>query len=1123
MDPDLDSTEMDKTDVGDWLAGLGFGRYAQIFAENAIGADVLSDLSETDLEKLDIPLGDRKRLLKAIAARAENHTTAPAVTAPGQAERRQLSVMFTDLVGSTALSARLDPEDLREVIGAYHRCVAETVSKFGGFVAKYMGDGVLVYFGYPQAHENDAERAVRAGLALIEAVDTLGNAATQELQVRIGIGTGPVIVGDLIGRGEAQERGVVGESPNLAARLQAIAEPNSVVIAASTRQLVGDLFEYHDLGAIAAKGFSEPLPAFEVLGESGVESRFEAFHSSALTPMVGREEEIELLLRRWARAKEGEGQVVLLSGEPGIGKSRIAATMLERLQGEPHSRLRYFCSPHHQASALHPFINQLERAVGFERDDTPDRKLDRLEALLARASPNARDAAVLADLLSIPSGNRYQLPDLSPQKRKEETLTTFLAQLEGLAARSPVLLIFEDAHWIDPTSLELLERIIDRIQSLPVLLIVTARPEFTPPRTGHPQVTVHPLNRLTRREGVVVIERLAGGRSLPKEIVDQIVARTDGVPLFIEELTKAILESEVLRSERDRYVLTGSLPPLSIPTTLHGSLMARLDRLAPVRKIAEIGAAIGREFSHELIAAIAELPEGELDDALGQLVAAELVYRRGTPPDAVYTFKHALVQEAAYSTLLRGARQQLHARIATVLPARFPEVAATQPELLAHHCAEGGLADAAIDYWFAAGERALHTSANVEAIRHLSQGLQLLSSLRETPERRWKELRFQTTLGPALLATRGWASSEAEQAYSRAEELCQNLRDHNEHFKIVSGLWLIHMTRGESSRARALSDELFRLAKQQNDDDLRIQAHHSAWAGFQWCGEFAAVRDHAELGISLYSPAKHAAHALTYAGHDPGVCAWIQGGLALWFLGYPDRALANARRAMTLAEQIAHPPTIAHALSHGVILHQLRRDPATVSAWGEQLVRLAGAHRLEMYEAVGTFARGWAMANQDQAKAGLVELRRGMDACVGLGMRLFQPYHQAVVAEAYLRAGEIQIGLDVVEEAMRFVTESGVRFWEAELWRLKGTLLSHLAPGETRDVEACYREALRVARHQQAKSLELRAAMSLARFWRDQGRRDEARDLLAAVYGSFTEGFETPDLRDAKALLDELS
>ncbi len=460
----------------------------------------------------------------------------------------------------------------------------------------------------------------------------------------------------------------------------------------------------------------------------------------------------------------------------------------------------------------------------------------------------------MADLLSIPSGSRYPRLDLSPQKRKEQTLIALLAQLDGLAARLPVLMIFEDAHWIDPTSLELLERIIDRIQGLPVLLIVTARPEFAPPWTGRPHVTVHPLNRLTRREGVAVIERLAGGRSLPKEVEDQIVARTDGVPLFIEELTKAILESGVLQSERDRYVLTAPLPPLAIPTTLHASLMARLDRLSPVRKIAEIGAAIGREFSHELIGAVSELPESELRDALDQLVASELIYRRGTPPDAVYTFKHALVQEAAYSTLLRGARQQLHARIATVLQERFPEIAVTQPELLAHHCAEGGLAETAVDYWFAAGERALRTSANVEAISHLSQGLQLLESLPDTPERKRTELRFQTTLGPAFLATRGWAAAEAEQAYRRAEELCGELGDHSERFKIVSGLWLIHQTRGDDRKGRELSDELFRMAEQQNDDELRLQAHHSAWARCTWTGEFAAAREHAERGLLPLQP-----------------------------------------------------------------------------------------------------------------------------------------------------------------------------------------------------------------------------------------------------------------------------
>src|SRR5262245_48582764 len=604
-------------DIGDWLRSLGLERYEGAFRDNDIDARVLPRLTTDDLIAIGVTsVGHRRRLLDAILSLSTTtepaEDVAPLVAAEreeiraGKAERRQLTVMFVDLVGSTALASKLDPEDLREMIGSYHRWVADTIRRFDGFIAKYMGDGVLIYFGYPQAHEDDAERAVRAGLTLIQAVGSLG-ATVETVQVRIGMATGPVIVGDLIGRGEAQERGVVGETPNLAARLQAIAEPNTVVIALSTRRLVGNLFEYHDLGAIAAKGFGEPVHAIEVLRESDVESRFEAFHSSALTPLVGREEEIELLLRRWAQAKSGDGQVVLLSGEPGIGKSRIAAAILERLQGELHTRVRFFCSPHHQASALYPFISQLEHAAGFERDDTPERKLDRLEALLARENRNVVwDAALLADLLSIPSGSRYSSLDLSPQKRKEETLGTLLAQLDGLAARLPVLTIFEDAHWIDPTSLELLERTIDRIQGLPVLLIVTARPEFAPPWTGRPQVTVHPLNRLTRREGVAVIERLAGSRALPKEIVDQIVARTDGVPLFIEELTKAILESDELRIEPDSYVLTGSLPPLSIPTTLHASLMARLDRLAPVRKIAEIGAAIGREFPHELIAAIAE-------------------------------------------------------------------------------------------------------------------------------------------------------------------------------------------------------------------------------------------------------------------------------------------------------------------------------------------------------------------------------------------------------------------------------------------------------------------------------------------------------------------------------------
>jgi predicted ATPase len=986
-----------------------------------------------------------------------------------------------------------------------------------------LGDGVLVYFGYPQAHEDDAERAVRAGLALIGAVSRFD--AAEGLQVRIGVATGLVVVGDLIGTGAAGEQAVVGETPNLAARLQAVAGPNCLVVGPTTRQMVGDLFECRALGAIELKGFAEPIRAWQVIRPSAVESRFEALRAGGLTPLVGREEEIELLLRRWQQAQEGEGRVVLLSGEACIGKSRITRAFQERLVGEqPYSRLLYFCSPHHEGSALYPFISQLERAAGFERDDGGALKLDRLETLLAQSSRNvAHDAALLAALLSIPSGDRYPpLPELGPQRRKEETLTALLAQLDGLAARRPVLMIFEDAHWIDPTSLELLERTVDLAQRLPVLVIITARPEYALSWTGRPHVTVHPLSRLGRREASEMIERLAGGQALPHEVVDQVIGRTDGVPLFIEELTKAILESGVLRREGQRYVLTAPLPSLAIPTTLHASLMARLDRLAPVRRIAEVGAVIRREFSHELIAAVSAWPESDLNDALQQLVASELIYRRGTPPDAVYTFKHALVQDAAYGTLLRGVRQELHARVVTALEERFPEVAVTQPEILAHHCAEGGLAEQAVAYWYAAGERALRASANVEAIKHLSQGLRSLNSLPETRERQQKELRFQTALGPAYMATRGWAAPEAAQAYQRGDELCRALSDSGERFKILSGLWIGHQARGEVRRARTLSDELLRLAEQENDDDLRLEAHHSAWPRF-WFGEFVAAREHAERGLALYNPAKHAAHVWTYTGHDPGVCGWVQGGLNLWFLGYPEQAAANVQRGLLLAERVAHPPTVAHALNHGLLCHQLRRDRETVRAWGERMATLAIEHRLASFEATGIVARGWVLANQGQVKEGLSELRRGSAGSIDLGVRLYEPYHKALLAEAHLEAGEPSVGLEVLEDAMRFADASGLRYWDAGLLCLKGKLLARLSSnGRHDEEEQCYHQALSVARRQQVRSLELRAATSLARLWRDEGRRDEARDLLAPVYEWFTEGFETPDLTEAKELLDAL-
>ena len=689
-------------DLGGWLRSLGLEEYEAAFRKNHIDEAVLPNLTAEDLKDIGVgSIGHRRKLLDAIALlrgegkRKRKHRRLKllrSLSPQDTAERRQVTVMFSDLVGSTALSARMDPEDLREVISAYQKCVAETVQRFGGFVAKYMGDGVLVYFGYPQAHEDDAERAVRAGLELIAAVAALKTSAP--LQTRVGIATGLVVVGDLIGTGSAQEQAVVGETPNLAARLQGIAEPNTVVIAESTRKLLGNLFELEDLGAKDLKGIAGPVRAWAALRPSSVESRFEALHASGLTALVGREEELELLLRRWSKAKTGEGQVVLLSGEAGIGKSRLTAALLERLAGEPHTRLRYFCSPQHTDSALYPIIGQMERAAGFAHDDTPQAKLDKLDAVLAQTSTSMQDAALFAEMLSLPNDGRYPALDLTPEQRRQRTLEALTAQLAGLASQNPVLMIFEDAHWIDPTSLEAFGRTVDRIKTLPVLLIVTFRPEFNAPWAGRSHVTSLALNRLGEREAAAIIARLVGNKELPADVMAEIVERTDGIPLFVEEMTKAVLEAEGEGDARRTAAAVPS-PALAVPASLHASLMARLDRLGPAKEVAQIGAAIGREFSHALLAAVVRKPEAELGSALDRLIAAGLLFRQGVPPHATYLFKHALVQDAAYGTLLREPRRALHARIAETLESQFAEIAENQPELLARHCTEAGLIEKA--------------------------------------------------------------------------------------------------------------------------------------------------------------------------------------------------------------------------------------------------------------------------------------------------------------------------------------------------------------------------------------------------------------------------------------------
>jgi class 3 adenylate cyclase len=688
---------------------------------------------------------------------------APAPGAPAQvdAERRQLTVMFCDLVGSTALSTRHDPEDLRKLIGAYHRCIADTVARLAGFVAKYMGDGVLVYFGYPQAHEDDAERAVRAGLAVIEAVG--GLPAREDLRVRLGIATGLAVVGDLIGSGAAQERGVVGETPNLAARLQGLAAPNALVIGEATRRQIGGLFDLEDLGPQQLAGFGEPQPAWRVIGESGMLSRFEALRSGT-TPLVGRDEEIELLIRRWQQARTGEGRVVLVSGEPGIGKSRLTAALSEQIGSEPHTRLRYFCSPYHQDSAFYPFIAQLERAAGFARDDMVEAKLGKLRALLAPGTRDDEDLALLSELLSLPSSAADL--NLSPQRKREKLFEALLGQLEAEARRRPVLMVFEDAHWIDPTSRELLDLTVDRVRHLPVLLGITFRPEFRPPWGGRAHVTSLALNRLGEREGEALVQKLAGNAALTAEIVAEIVERTDGVPLFVEELTKAVLESAAQEDRVAAVLGAASLAALSVPATLHASLMARLDRLGPATKeIAQIGAVLGREFAYELIEPVAQRPEKDLQAALDHLSEAGLLFCRGTVPHASYLFKHALVQDAAYSTLLRERRQELHARLAAALDQHFADLVERQPELLAHHLTAAGNTERAVDQWLKAGQHAAVRLAYVEAIAHLEQGLDLLHSLPGSPVRNGREIELQLALGLCLHTAK--SAAEAKLPYMR--------------------------------------------------------------------------------------------------------------------------------------------------------------------------------------------------------------------------------------------------------------------------------------------------------------------------------------------------------------------
>jgi len=1030
------------------------------------------------------------------------------------AERRQLTVMFCDLVGSTALASRLDPEDLREVIGAYHHCVAETISRFDGFVAKYMGDGVLAYFGYPQAHEDDAERAVRAGLAVIEAVRRMPT--REALQVRIGLATGLAVVGDLIGSGAAQEQAVIGETPNLAARLQALAGPDEIVIPENTRRLVGNLFEYESLGDVEVKGLAAPVPAFRVLRESGIGSRFEALRTGE-TALVGRDEELELLGRRWAQAKAGKGQVVLISAEPGIGKSRLAETFRLSLEGKPHIRLRYFCSPHHQDSALFPFIGQLERAARFEREDTPAARLNKLEALVAANAPAEGDVQLVGELVSVPINGCYPALELTPQRKKEKTFEALLRQVAGLARAQPVLMIFEDLHWADPSSRELLDLTVEQIARLPVLLVATFRPEFQPAWTGQPHVTSLSLRRLGRDESEELVTGLVGNSAtLQTELREEIIERTDGVPLFLEELTKAILE----RGIGDAQITATPRASLAIPATLHASLMGRLDRLGSAAKeIAQMGAAIGREFSYELLAAVSQRAEAELRDAVGRLVDAGLVFQRGASPLATLLFKHALVRDAAHSTLLRGARQRLHARIADALETHSPEMMDNQPELLAQHYAEAGLIEKSVAYWGKAGRRSAARSAMAEAAAQLQKALDGLALLPDSPERQRQELELRSSQGAVLFVLKGHGAPETGRAYARARELWEQLDFPSEFLRVPYGQSRYHVVRGEFDLALRLDEDLLSLSRQRKDSVGLVLAHYSSARNLMFAGRFGLSRTHLEQVFSFYDPISQ--HSLiNQAGDDPYVAAGSISALAVCCLGYPDRALARSKAAIDEAWRLAHPPSLGSVLALGNMLVSVVGDDAALNERAEQLVAIAAEQGFPWWGAQGAIYLGWSKAKSGDLVEGISLLRRGLSAHRATGAELWTPHHITRLAMACEIAGEFEEAAFLLDDALKIIERTGERWLAAELNRQKGQLL--LRQGYTKAAEELYRDALSIAEEQVAKLWELRAAVSLARLRCDQGRRAEAHDLLAPIYGWFTEGFDTPDLKEAKALLDEL-
>jgi class 3 adenylate cyclase/tetratricopeptide (TPR) repeat protein len=1105
--------------IDQWLEQLGLSRYAAVFSDNDIDFEVLPDLNDEDLAALGISLGHRKKLLRAIAALAKSgaETTAPPAT-PARTialpERRQLTVMFCDLVGSTELSTRLDPEDLRDVMQRFQEACVEVIDRYGGHIGNYIGDGILAYFGYPRAHEDDAQRAVRAGLGMVEAIAALNGTVPHEgveLAIRVGINTGLVVVGD-IGTGESRdEMAVVGETPNVAARLQELAEPGNVVVGASTYRLIEGLFLCDDLGPLAIRGVAAPVSAYLVREPTGA-SRFEATATRGLTPLVGREDEVRLLLSRWRHAKEGEGQVVLLSGEPGIGKSRIIQSLREQLQDEARIKLHYFCSPFYSSSALYPVLDQLERAAGFRRHDPPAIKLEKLEAVLGQASTRpAEAAALLAPLLAIATEGRYPPLDLTPQQHRAKVFATMLDQLVGLASRDPVLMIFEDAHWIDPTSIELFQLIVDRVQSLPVLLVMIFRPDFTPPWSGYPHITSLSLGRLSHRQAAAMVERVTGGKPLPFEVVEQIVARTDGVPLFVEELTKTILESDLLVDAGDHYALTGPLPALAIPTTLHDSLMARLDKLAPVKEVAQLAATLGRVFSHELLAALSPLGQSALEQALAELVEAELLFRRGSLPEVTYEFKHALLQDAAYGSLLRAKRQELHARIGQVLEERFPHTAEARPELLAHHFREAGLAERAIPYALQAGDAAAARYASAEARARYGTALEMARSL--PPAEAASRARITSVVKLAGVAINRDHFERDLKNLAEAKALAQELDDRAALSQIEYWIGRTNYVLGRFDAAAEHARTALVLAEAQGSGDT------AGALPINLLARIHCLRGEAPEAITFAARNVEQMRRLGNRIEEAAISGVLAFGYGLH--GEFARAFEAAQHGIELARKVEHLPTLAACLQFGGVAKGWRGEIEDSAAYFEEALACsdkAGDH-FRKYLILGW--RGEAYLLVDRIEAALADLTQCLALADQIGTTFHRGAFQAFLAKIRLVQGDLASARRTGGEALQIATDT-VQLWSRSIaLRVCAETMLASDAADTANAEHAVRAAIEI-QEQRACRCDLAASeLVLSAVLAARADGMGARTAAERAFALYEEMGTAPGLARARAALAE--